>query len=533
MEKTQKILVVDDERFNINVLVELLKPEYKMMAAISGSQALKAARSDNPPDLILLDIMMPEMDGYEVCTQLKADEQTRDIPVIFVTAMGQESDETKGLKAGAADYLTKPISPAIVEARVKTQLALRQQTKNLQEAKIIIEAQKDRMQEELNMAKNIQLSMLPQDFPAYPDHDEFLLHASMEAAREVGGDFYDFFFIDEDNLCVCIGDVSGKGVPAALFMAISKALIRSRAKNDLSTASILTHVNNEIEADNEASMFVTVFLAIINIRSGSMLYTNAGHNPSYIRRKDGQLERLENLHGPVVGAVGGLAYKEDTVKLTEGDYLLAYTDGVTEAMDPVNNQFEEDRLVDVLNSGDYTSPEELIQSTLSAVKTFVKDAEQSDDITLLALLFDRQPILEQAKELRVKIANELAEIDTVNNALADFAQQNGIEDSVVQKIKVAFDELLNNTISYGYKDEHEHVIEVGVDLLEGRLRVTIADDATPFNPLSEETPNTELGIDEREIGGLGIHLVRKMMDEVTYKRGIDKNLITLIKYLDS
>ena len=143
MESKQKILVVDDERFNINVLVDLLKPNYKMMAAINGEQALKAARSSSPPDLILLDIMMPEIDGYEVCRQLKLDGATRDIPVIFVTAMGQEEDETKGLDIGAADYLTKPISPAIVEARVKTQLALKKNMEDLRKAYSIIELQKD------------------------------------------------------------------------------------------------------------------------------------------------------------------------------------------------------------------------------------------------------------------------------------------------------------------------------------------------------------------------------------------------------
>jgi sigma-B regulation protein RsbU (phosphoserine phosphatase) len=360
-----------------------------------------------------------------------------------------------------------------------------------------------------------------------------MLHASMEAAREVGGDFYDFFFIDEDHLCVCIGDVSGKGVPAALFMAISKALIRSRAKNDLSTASILTHVNDEIDATNEAAMFVTVFLAIINIRTGNMLYTNAGHNPSYITREAGQLERLDNLHGPVVGALGGVAYKEDSTNLLKGDLLLAYTDGVTEAMDSENNLFDESRLVDVLKAGDNNDPEQVIQSTLYAVKSFVNGAEQSDDITLLSLLFNKEPLVEQAKVLRIKIPNSLGEIDTVNNAFTHFAQQSGIDNSAVQKIKLAFDELLNNTISYGYKDEAEHFIEVGVDLLEGRLRITIEDDATPFNPLSSETPDTTLDIDERDIGGLGIHLVRNIMDEMTYKRGIDKNLITLIKYLDA
>ncbi|MGK0299128.1 MAG: PleD family two-component response regulator, partial [Gammaproteobacteria bacterium] len=159
MDKIQKILVVDDERLNINVLVELLKPTYKMMAAINGQQAIKAANSASPPDLILLDIMMPEMDGYEVCKHLKSDPNTKDIPIIFVTAMGKEESETKGLDLGAADYLAKPISPAIVEARVRTQLALKKNHEALKDAYRLIETQKKRMQTELDVGRDIQLAM--------------------------------------------------------------------------------------------------------------------------------------------------------------------------------------------------------------------------------------------------------------------------------------------------------------------------------------------------------------------------------------
>ena len=161
-----KILIVDDERFNINVLADLLKPTYKIMSAINGFQALKAARSENPPDLILLDVMMPYLDGYEVCRQLKADESTREIPIIFVTAMGQEADEKKGLELGAADYITKPISPAIVEARVRTQIERKQHLDELQKAYAIINKQKERMEEELNIGRDIQ-RMLPQNFAAF------------------------------------------------------------------------------------------------------------------------------------------------------------------------------------------------------------------------------------------------------------------------------------------------------------------------------------------------------------------------------
>ena len=281
-EKQLKVLVVDDEPMNINLLVELLKPHYRVIAAKSGELALKAANSSAPPDLILLDIMMPEMDGYEVCRRLKTEPATKDIPVVFVTAMGETEDETSGLEIGAVDYITKPISPPIVLARVKTHLALRQ-------AYQVIEAQKERMQDELNIGREIQMSMLRQDFPVYPEREEFDLAATILPAREVGGDFYDFFFVAPDRLCLCIGDVSGKGVPAALFMAVAKTLIKSRAASDNSPASIMTFVNDALCEGNEECMFVTLFLGFLEVKTGEFVYCNAGHNHPNIRHASGEI----------------------------------------------------------------------------------------------------------------------------------------------------------------------------------------------------------------------------------------------------
>lgn len=532
MVEKPKILVVDDERFNINVLSDLLKPNYKIMAAISGKQALKAAQSGNPPNLILLDVMMPEMDGYEVCKQLKADEKTRNIPVIFVTAMGQETDEEKGFAVGAVDYITKPISAPIVEARVKTQIELQQSMADIQDAYAIINAQKERMQDELNIGKEIQLSMLPQEFPAYPERQEFSIFGSMHAAREVGGDFYDFFFIDEDRLCVCIGDVSGKGVPAALFMAITKVLIQSRTADDISTASILTHVNDEISKNNEATMFITVFLGIINVQTGEMTYTNAGHNPSFIKREDRELERLTDLHGPVVGAIDGIAYKEGQANLHQHDLLFMYTDGVTEAMDPGRNLYNEGRLVEVLKS-EYESPEDLIAQVEVSVREFENGAEQADDITMLAFLYCKEPVDVARASFSITIPNQLSEIDTVNDQFEAFAERHEISFKVITRMKMVFDELINNTISYGYKDDDEHEIAIDIDLYGERLMTTITDDGIPFNPFAQDKPDTSLSLEDRDIGGLGIHLVKNTMDEYSYKRGIDKNQVTLIKYLDN
>ncbi len=529
MEKQQqKILVVDDERFNINVLADLLKPDYKIMAAKSGAQALKAV-SKSPPDLILLDIMMPEMDGYEVCRQIKADVVTRDIPIIFVTAMGETDDETRGLECGAVDYLTKPISPPIVQARVKTHLDRKRQRDELKAAYDIIESQKARMQKELNVGRDIQMSMVPQTFPPFPDRAEFSIHAVLNPAREVGGDFYDFFFIDEDRLCFCVGDVSGKGVPAALFMAVTRTLIKARASDDLSTASIVTRVNDELSQNNKNYMFVTLFTGILNLITGELTYTNAGHNPSYIIRAQGDPDRLENRHGPVIGARPGLAYQEDSHHLFDGDTLFMYTDGVTEAHDRENALFGDRRLAEMMGSGKNEDVKKIVLDVVEAVKAFEGECDQYDDVTAMAVKYEKKPV-DALKKLKVNITNDLVQIDRVNQAFNAFSEENHISTSVRRKLNLVFDELLNNIISYAYDDDKEHHIGVEIELTHKKLIVSITDDGLPFNPFAGKTPDITIGLEDRKIGGLGIHLVRSLMDKARYQRRVDKNIVILIKY---
>ena len=493
--------------------------------------ALKIAQAQ-PPDLILLDIMMPGMDGYEVCTALKANPDTRDIPVIFLTAMDQTQDETRGFDLGAADYIMKPVSPPVLEARVKTHLALKQNMDELQKAYGVIKGQKERMQEELNVGREIQMSLVPRDFPAFPDYNEFDVYAMLEPAREVGGDLYDFYFLDGERLCFCIGDVSGKGVPAALFMAMTKTLIKSRSVDDYSTASITTHVNDELSEENPQSMFVTLFLAILNIRSGELLYTNAGHNPSYVKRTDGTVEALKQLHGPIVGAMPGLTYKEASVKLERGDGILLYTDGVTEAMNDAGDLYSDPRLDKLVESMTFESTSRVTDAVMQDVVAFEAGAERADDITILALTYNGVEEGEESRTLEIKISNDLAEIDRVNQEFGAFIEQWEISAALGYKFSVAFDELLNNTISYAYQDDNEHQIDIRVDFSGSRLVVTIEDDGMPYNPFTREDPDTSLSLEEREIGGLGVHLVRKLMEEVSYHRKIDTNVITLVHRVD-
>jgi sigma-B regulation protein RsbU (phosphoserine phosphatase) len=389
---------------------------------------------------------------------------------------------------------------------------------------------KERMESELNIGRDIQMSMLPVDFDTYAQRHEFELFASLFPAREVGGDFYDFFLIDEDRLCVCVGDVSGKGVPAALFMAMTKTLVKSRASNDFSPASILTHVNDELGRHNESCMFVTVWLAIIDVRTGRLSYCNAGHNPPYIRRAGGELVRLEALHGPVIAAMDAMNYGEDAVELAAGDVVLLYTDGVTEAQNGKGELYGEPALVSFLEARTVGDVRDIVDATVDEVWRFQGDAEQADDVTVLAVRFNGGD--ESSRVLELSLNNDLAEIAGIVAQLNQFAERQGLEDAVRRRVNMAVDELLNNIVSYGFDDEEAHPIHVRMELGSERLSLTITDDGQPFNPFARNAPDVEAAIDDREIGGLGIHLVQNVMDEVAYRRRTEQNVVTLIKYLN-
>jgi serine phosphatase RsbU (regulator of sigma subunit)/anti-sigma regulatory factor (Ser/Thr protein kinase) len=388
---------------------------------------------------------------------------------------------------------------------------------------------KERMEGELSVGREIQMNMLPLIFPAFPDHDEFNVYAVLEPAREVGGDFYDFFFIDENKFCFCIGDVSGKGVPSALFMAVSKTLIKSRAMDDLSTASIVTHVNNELSSDNKAYMFVTLFIGILDLKTGKFTFTNAGHNPPYIQRKDNTLERINNRHGPVVGAVADLAYKEDTQHLYPGDILLMYTDGVTEAKNPSNMLFSDRRLADFLSGQNNPNVGSMVKDLLEETKSFQGSAEQADDITILGLEYSRSPDADNRPRLEMRITNDLKQIGKVTADFQKFAAENNLPDDIRRKFSIVFDELLNNIISYAYNDDKEHEIEITTRKEKDKVIIRISDDGIPFNPFGITIPDTSAPLEQREIGGLGIHLIRKFMDKADYERKINRNIVTLAK----
>jgi sigma-B regulation protein RsbU (phosphoserine phosphatase) len=236
----------------------------------------------------------------------------------------------------------------------------------------------------------------------------------------------------------------------------------------------------------------------------------------------------------VIGAVDGLVYSEGSGQLERGDVVFVYTDGVTEAMDPDGQLYEEDRLVEVLQSSDIDSVESLVHASTDDVWRFQADAEQADDVTVLAVEFSgRVGGSEDVQVLELSVANRLEEIDSVNESFEAFAAEHGLPEKIRRSMKLVFDDLLNNVISYAYDDDEEHRIDVHVELSSDRVAVRISDDGHPFNPFGRSAPDTALTVGEREIGGLGIHLVQSLMDEVSYKRRTDQNVVVLVKYLSN
>ncbi len=377
------VLAVDDTPENLDVVKNILVPEYTVKVATNGALALKIA-AKQPPDIILLDVMMPEMDGYEVCRRLKSDPATAEIPIIFLTAKDQTADEAEGFSLGAADYIHKPVNPQILRARVATHVALKRSIDDLHELSEALARAKERMENELNVGHDLQKSMLPS---VVPDSHHFELCASMDAAREVGGDFYDYFMLNDQELWFCVADVSGKGVPSALFMAMTKILLKSRSQDDRTASKVMTRVNSILAEDNPECMFVTVFLGVLQVRSGTVTYTNAGHNLPLIKRANGSVETVADLHGPILGVQEGREYGESSIELGPEDTLLVYTDGVTEAMDIEGQLYSGSRLEALLQSMEHATAETTLRTVQASVDEFAHGAEQADDITMVALRY--------------------------------------------------------------------------------------------------------------------------------------------------
>jgi sigma-B regulation protein RsbU (phosphoserine phosphatase) len=414
-----------------------------------------------------------------------------------------------GIRQDKIEFLNKQLSDKIVSQKKELVIS----SENLKETEDI----KQRMETELSIAKDIQLSMLPLLFPPFPYREDINIYADLIPAREVGGDFYDFFFLDEDTLVFTVGDVSGKGVPAALMMAVCKTLLKSKASTELSTAKIVTHVNNEMAKQNENYMFVTVFIAILNTRTGELVYTNAGHNPTLIKKSNGDLIKLKDLHGPVVAAMEGLTYKETKLKIDTGDVIFAYTDGITEAHSPKNELFSDKRLEKLLRDHPFESSKLTVKRIIKAVNDFEAESDPFDDITALCIQFIGSAHV-AVYSAKVLVKDQVSDIKLAVSKFEEFSEAHQIPTEIRRQIVLVFEDLLPNIIKHDYKDKAEQAIDIKIRYNGEKIIIILSDNGIPFNPFKKIAPNTKTALNESELNELEIHIVKKVMDDYGYKK---------------
>lgn len=372
---SDEILVVDDTPANLRLLAQILTEHgYRVRAVTSGARALDSAQA-SPPSLILLDIRMPGMSGYEVCERLKASPRTREVPIIFISALDDVEDKVRAFAIGGVDYITKPFQIGEVLARTETHLALRRLQDELRE-------RSRRYERELALAGQIQSSFLPRSMPEVAGWD---VGARLVPSRETSGDFYDLVPLPGGRWGIVIGDVADKGAGAALFMALSWSLIRTYlAEHPTAPARALEAVNRRLLRDTVGTEFVTTFLGVLDPGSGRLAYANAGHCPGLVLRTGGEVEWLPRT-GMALGVVDDTAWEEEQVDLRPGDLLVLYTDGVTEAPGPGGELFRAPRLQSAVEACGPAGPVEILESVLVAVGAFTQDAHVQDDIALIVL----------------------------------------------------------------------------------------------------------------------------------------------------
>jgi sigma-B regulation protein RsbU (phosphoserine phosphatase) len=383
---TAALLIVDDNEDNRYTLTRRLNREGydNLVTANNGREALDLLNS-RPFDLVLLDIMMPDLNGYEVLEQMKLSPAMQNIPVIMISALSEIDSVIRCVELGAEDYLPKPFNPTLLRARVGASL----EKKRLRDE---VRASLARLEDEMDSARKLQLGMLPRLFPACTSEQPVEVYASMEPAREVGGDLYDCFYASERLFCFLVGDVSGKGASAAMFMARTRSLVRmaidltrQSSSEALSPAFIAEAVNRELCQNNPERMFVTVFLGLLDTSTGMLAYTNAGHPAPHVLHASGQIEQIAGKSEIPLGVRSKFEYHNETVSLQPGDMVFVVSDGVVEAMNSEGAFYTLDRLNAVLHGVPGFGATELVRKVVEDVNAFTGSAPKADDVTALAL----------------------------------------------------------------------------------------------------------------------------------------------------
>ena len=381
--------------------------------------------------------------------------------------------------------------------------------------------QKERIENELHIAREIQMAMIPKTFPPFPERKDLDLAASIIPAKEVGGDLYDFFIRDE-KLFFCIGDVSGKGIPASLVMAVTRSLFRAMSTHEDSPAKIITSMNDSMSETNESNMFVTFFCGVLDLNAGQLRYCNAGHNPPMILTDAIRMLPVEpNIP---LGIINGTNFVEQETAFNCDDAIFLYTDGLSEAENATQEQFGEARIESALHGRKRS--EEHMENIKYQVSLFVGDAPQSDDLTMLFIHY-----LGHANKdtHHLVLHNNVEQIAMLPEFVETVAREAQLDHEAVFNLNLALEEAVSNVIMYAYPEGTEGIVDIDAMVDGKRISFVITDSGKPFDPTAKEEVNINTGMAERPIGGLGIHLVRTIMDTVSYERKGENNILTITK----
>ena len=384
-----------------------------------------------------------------------------------------------------------------------------------------VSSEKERIGSELKIASGIQMGMLPKTFPPYPDRDEVTMYGAMVPAKEVGGDLYDFY-IRDGKLLFCIGDVSGKGVPASLMMAVTRSLFRSVSQHEDSTKAIMMRINDAMSEMNESSMFVTLFIGALDLGNGNLRYCNAGHCAPVLC--NGSATPLTMDANIPVGVMPAWQYTEQNCTIATGNTVFLYTDGLTEAEDGQHRQFGEERMMDTLKQVKGLGPRRQVEEMMNTVHTFAGGADQSDDLTIMAIQF-----IHPSQTHSITLPNDVQAIPQLAEFIDSIAEEHNIDMSTAMSLNLAMEEAVVNVMKYAYAEGTRGEVTVTAIVADGTVAFTITDNGIAFDPTAVAEPDTSLTAEDRPIGGLGIHLVRNIMDSVTYERRDSKNILTLKK----
>lgn len=382
-----------------------------------------------------------------------------------------------------------------------------------------ITAEKERIHAELQVASQMQADMLPDSKKMLAGSREFTLCARMLPAKEMGGDFYDFFMVDEDNLAFLVADVSGKGVPAALFMVVAKTLLKNRTRNAASAAQAFTDANEGLCKDNYNDMFVTAWMGVLTISTGRLVFVNAGHTRPLIRQKNGSYTYLTERSGFVLAGMEDMQYTQQELYLEAGDALFLYTDGVTEANNTEHRLYGEERLAKVLNKEPKLPPQETLNAVWEDVMCYQGEAEQFDDITMLVFYY-------KGSGYQTKTGKpDMADIQEWNCFVDDILREKNFPQKEMAKIRIAVDEIFSNICYYSKAKS----VTIGCLVDEEAATLYFEDDGIPYNPLNRPDPDIKETAENRKEGGLGIYLVKKRMDSLRYEFVEGKNRLTMVK----